>query len=139
MKVYMLFPKTREIIRSAQKEKQTITKFSKGLVLTSVNSLGEKSYKTYDFRGNLRKTVNISQLKNHNSTINKFSINDCRQNILKENTVTRFNDSNKVELSLWSADFGKKVEKAKRFSAKYLTYDDKGQGKTQTGYLSRYI
>ena len=139
MNVYMLIPKTREIVKDAQKEGHKISTYSKGLVVTKTKLSGEKEFRTYSYFGQFKKSVRHDVSVRPNSTENRFRIENKDNSLIKEYTVTRFNDGLKVLFDTWSVKLGKNVEKSKQFSAEYKTFEGEVGDRTQTGYLFRYL
>jgi len=139
MKIYMLIPKTREIVKEAQKEGNKISTFSKGLVVTKTKLSGEKEFRTYSYFGNLKKSVRHDACLRSNSIENRFRIENKDNTLLTEYTVTRFNDGLKVLFDTWSAKLGKNVEKSKQFTAEYKTYEGEVGKRKQTGYSYRHL
>ena len=139
MKIYMLFPKTREIVKEAQKEGNKISTYSKGLVVSKITTSGVNEFKTYSYLGELKKIVRHDEIKYSDSTMNRFRVELAKGKLLKENTVTRFNDGMKVLFENWTMRLDKNVEKAKKYSAEYKTFEGKVGERKQTHYLFRYI
>lgn len=139
MKVYMLFPKTREIVKDAQKDGKKIQSYSKGLVISQIKSQGSQEFRTYSYFGELKKIIRHDEMKHSNSTVNRFRIENGANTILKENTVTRFNDGLKVLFENWTANFSKNIEKSKQFSSEYKTFEGEAGKRKQTSYLFRYF